>query len=152
MRAFFDTSALVKNYVRESGSEAVHAQIEQADEVLLSVLAVPEALSTFNRLRRERKLDGDRYAQLKRTLAADVADASVVALSPAVLAKAVECLEQAPLRASDAIHVASAVEAMADRFVSADRRQCAAARAMGLVVEEIPTEDDADGGADGTAR
>jgi hypothetical protein len=137
VRTFFDASALTKHYVRESGSATVHARIAETTELLVSVLVVPEIISAFNRLRREGKIDADRYARLKQTMMADVEDATVISLTPSVLSHAVECLERAPLRASDAIHVASAREALVDLFVSGDERQCEAARGMGLLVQAL---------------
>ena len=137
MRVFLDSSALAKYYIREPGSRAVRAWLERADELLLSVLALPEVMSVFNRLQREGKIAHAQYAELKRKAIADVQDATVVPLTPEVLGTAIDCLERAPLRALDALHVASAIEANADRFVSADRRQCRAAQAVGLRVEEV---------------
>ncbi len=137
MRHFFDSSALAKLYIREPGRAAVRSVLAEADELLLSVLALPEILSMLNRLRREGKIPRDEYATQKRLVVADVADATVIGLTSAVVARTIDCLERATVRASDAIHVASALEADVDRFVSADRRQCDAARAVGLRVEEI---------------
>jgi len=141
MRTFLDSSALTKHYVREAGSETVHERIAEARELLVSVLVIPEIISAFNRLRREGKIDADRYTRLKQTMMADVEDATLVSLTPSVLSQAVECLERARLRASDAVHIASAKEAIADLFVSGDQRQCEAARAMGLRVEEVPSDE-----------
>lgn len=137
MRDFFDSSALAKLYIREPGRAAVRSVLAEADELLLSVLALPEILSMLNRLRREGKIPRDEYTTQKRLVVADVADATVIGLTSAVVARTIDCLERATLRASDAIHVASALEAGVDQFVSADRRQCEAARAVGLRVEEI---------------
>ncbi len=137
MRHFFDSSALAKLYIREPGRAAVRSVLAEADELLLSVLALPEILSMLNRLRREGKIPRDEYATQKRLVVADVADATVIGLTSAVVARTIDCLERATVRASDAIHVASALEADVDQFVSADRRQCDAARAVGLRVEEI---------------
>ena len=138
MRLFIDSSALAKRYIRECGSDQVLAHCAEADEIILSVLAVPEVMSGLNRLRREHSLSEDMYLQAKGSLAADVAGATVVGLTPAIVGKAVSCLESATLRAPDAIHVASALECQADLFLSADLRQCKAARAMGLKVEQVP--------------
>jgi predicted nucleic acid-binding protein len=52
----------------------------------------------------------------------------------------VELLERWPLGSSDALHIACAAEWSAQLFVSADGRQCRAARAYGLRVEELKPE------------
>ena len=45
---------------------------------------------------------------------------------------AVQSLEMHTLRAMDAIHIGCATAAAVDCFLSADRRQCTAAEAIGL--------------------
>ena len=139
MRTFFDSSALAKRYVAERGSDLVLERCSKAREVILAVIAVPELLSAFNRLRREGKLADRDYLILKAELAADVAAASLVDLTPAVVESAINCLERFPLRAMDALHVGAAVTSAAELFVSSDHRQCQAARGLGLSVDEIPS-------------
>jgi predicted nucleic acid-binding protein len=137
MRLFLDSSAFLKHYIDEPGSSCVRARLREADALVLSVIAWPEIISALNRLQRGGALGDEDYGAVKRELEEDFGNAAVVALSAEVLERTARCLEIAPLRASDAIHVASAIEAGVDRFVSADRRQCKAARAMGLRVELV---------------
>lgn len=144
MRLYMDSSAFVKRYIEEPGTDRVQALLEVADELFLSMLTLPEVAGALNRLRRERRLSDADYLSCKQRLLVDLGGASVVAITPTLLSGAVRCLERAPLRAADALHVAAALEASPDRFVSADRRQCEAARAMGLVVEDVSS--DAEGG------
>jgi hypothetical protein len=62
----------------------------------------------------------------------------VVSVTDQVVARAVELLQRWPLRSSDALHLASAAEWSAELFVSADEKQCTAARRYGLQVEQLP--------------
>jgi predicted nucleic acid-binding protein len=89
------------------------------------------------RLRREGKLTPDKYTEIRRAWLTHVEDAGVMPVNSAVIARAIELLERFPLRSSDAIQVASALEWSADCFISADERQCAAAKACGLKVERL---------------
>jgi len=138
VRAFLDSSALAKLYLHEPGRALVEARLAEAQELILSVLALPEVISALTRLRRSGDIDDEEYLAQKQRVTADAADAAIVGVTPVVVRRAVECLERAPLRASDAVHVASAIEAEADAFVSADQRQCNAAREMGLRVVAVP--------------
>jgi predicted nucleic acid-binding protein len=70
-------------------------------------------------------------------LLADIEDAAVCDLTPAVLGQAVSSLETSVLRGMDAIHIGSAVVLQADVFVSADARQLEAAARAGLRVEAV---------------
>ena len=68
---------------------------------------------------------------------ADIEDAALCDLAPAVLAQAVSSLENNVLRGMAAIHISSAVVLKADVFVSSDKRQCEAAKRAGLQVELV---------------
>ncbi len=134
MRVFFDTSAFVKRYVSEAGTDAVLEWCDRATEIGLSGIALPEMISAFCRLRREARITDTQYQQLKSLLFADIEDAAVCDLTPAVLAQAVSSLETSALRGMDAIHIGSAIVLKADVFVSADLRQRDAAARAGLQV------------------
>jgi len=137
VRLFLDTSALIKRYVTEPGSERVLELSAEADALAVSVVALPEAISTLRRLVRETRLTEAHYRALKAAITQDLADADVCDLTPSALRYAVRCLERNPLRALDAVHVGCARVYRPDRFLSADRRQSAAARNEGLPVELV---------------
>lgn len=135
MRVFFDSSAFVKRYVYEAGTDKVLTWCDRASEIGLSGIALPEIISAFCRLRREGKIDAPQYRQLKSLLLADIEDAAICDLTPEVLSQAVASLENDVLRGMDAIHIGSAVALKADVFVTSDKRQHAAAVRAGLRVE-----------------
>ena len=137
MRIALDASALAKRYIQEDGSQRVGQLCAQAEEVILSVVSIAEIISAFNRRRREKRLTARQYTTLKKDLAADANQATVLSITSPVLKKAIVALEKSPLRALDAIGVATALDTSCDLFVSADARQCTAARALGLHVEQI---------------
>ena len=137
MRVFFDTSAFVKRYVSEAGTDTVLQWCDQATEIILSGIALAEIVSTFCRLQREGKITDTQYRQLKSLLMADIEDAAICDLTPVVLAHAIWSLEKNVLRGMDAIHIGSALALKADVFISADRRQLEAAARTGLRVESV---------------
>lgn len=137
MRVYFDSSAFAKRYIDEAGTAEVLAWCERADELALSVIAVPELISAFCRLRRERRLTRDQYERLKSDLLADLSDALVCDTTPQVVQRAVSALESHVLRGMDAIHVGAALVCEAEMFISADAQQCAAARAGSLAVTKV---------------
>jgi predicted nucleic acid-binding protein len=106
---FFDTSALTKRYVEEEGSDQVRALCAEADALGVSVLVVPELISTLCRLVREGRLSPEDYRSLKSALQADLSDADLCDLSQDAFDQALLCLERHPLRALDALHVGSAL-------------------------------------------
>jgi uncharacterized protein len=137
MKVFFDTSALTKRYVEEEGSERVRDLCSSADALAVSVLAVPELISTLCRLVREGRLSSEDYRSLKSAVRTDLSDADLCDLSQDTFDHAIRCLESHPLRALDALHVGSALVYQPDLFVSADRRQVEAADREGLAVVDL---------------
>lgn len=137
MLVFFDSSAFVKRYIREPGTDDVLDWCERATEIGLAGIALPEIVSAFCRLRRESLVSVEQYGLLKSSLLADIEDAALCDLVPTVMAQAVLALENNTLRAMDAIHIGSAVILKADVFISADKRQCEAAVQIGLQVVSL---------------
>jgi len=137
VKTFFDSSAFAKRYVEEPGSDEVEAACLAATDLGLCVICVPEILSAFNRRLRERGLRKSDYKLMKERLLEDVTDATIVDLTPAVIKEAVVMLETSILRAADALHIAAAVAWDAEWFISADRRQLAAARKAGLRTKAV---------------
>ena len=137
MKVFFDTSALTKRYVEEEGSEKVRALCSEADALGVSVLVVPELISTLCRLVRESQLSPEDYRSLKSAVKADLSDADLCDLSQDTFEHALRCLECHPLRTLDALHIGSALVYRPDLFVSADRRQSEAAELEGLAVVDL---------------
>jgi predicted nucleic acid-binding protein len=137
LKVFFDTSAFAKRYVAEQGSEKVLVLCEQADNLTVSVICLPELISTLSRLVREKRLAKSDYLRLKHDATSDLADADICQITSDVLTSVVKLLESHPLRAMDAIHIAGALAVNADIFISADHRQLTAARKAGLKVIDV---------------
>jgi uncharacterized protein len=134
---FADSSALAKRYIFDEKSTDFDGLLQQSDSLAVSVLCLPEIVSALCRRRRERFLTRSQYAAAKAALESDLADAAVIAVIDEVLLVSIGLLEAYPLRASDAIQISSALVWRADLFASADKRQCAAAKAAGLKVAQL---------------
>lgn len=137
MRVFFDSSAFVKRYLREEGTDAVLAWCDQATELCLSGIALVEIVSAFCRLQRENRITEIQYRQLKSLLLADIGDAAICDLTPEVIRHSLICLEGNVLRGMDALHIGSALALKAELFVTADVRQYGAAVQAGLRVVQV---------------
>ena len=132
MKTFFDSSAFAKRYVAETGSQAVDSLCQEATEVALSVLCVPEIISALNRRVREGLLTDREYTEAKKYFSQDIRDAVIVNLVPQVVSTCTKILEASPVRAADALQIACALEWETELFVSADKRQISAAKKAGL--------------------
>ena len=140
--AYFDTSALIKRYVEEPGRREVLALLRKSNCVVSAVLPV-EVRSALRRRVAEKTLDAKRVPAILKRLAADRQFWTVIEVSGEVLATAEALSAAHPLRALDAIHVASArlfaarLALPAFTFVSADIQQTTAARALGINTRQI---------------
>lgn len=139
MPLFLDTSALVKLYVREPGTDAMLRLAAHAGpgELYLSAVAAVEFTSALRLLERT-----------SRASRADVADLLVqfrehqgqrfvrMAVNDAVIETAIGLLDGHPLRAYDAIQLASGLvlnrQAAMTRFVCSDQALLLAAKTEGL--------------------
>lgn len=65
MRLFLDTSAFIKRYVEETGSDRRLELMAQADTLGLCVLTLPEAVSTLRRFVREGRPSANDYEAMK---------------------------------------------------------------------------------------
>ncbi len=137
MKVFLDTAAFAKRYVAERGSNKVLALCQQADHLVVSVICLPELISTLSRLLREKKISKAEYRKLKAGAMADLVDADICQFTPGVLVSVVALLESNPIRAMDALHIACALAVEPEVFVSADHRQLAAARKAGLKIVDV---------------
>ena len=132
MRILFDTSALLKRYLPESGRAAVLELMGQARPIVAAPHCKVELYAALNRVRRETGADALAYQRTCEEVERNFADFDVVPLTTVLERAAVRALEASPMRAPDALHVGAGVAAGVDLFVTADRRQYEGARAVGL--------------------
>lgn len=132
MRVFFDTSAFVKRYIEEPGTDKVVEICGQADSLVLCVICLPEMISTLNRLVRENRLSADDYQKTRDLILREIEDVEICYVTPDVVTQTMRCLENNALRAMDALHLGCALIVEPDLFVSSDHRQLEAARREGL--------------------
>jgi predicted nucleic acid-binding protein len=137
MKLFVDSSSFAKRYIQEFGSDELDDLLQDASELALCVILVPELISGLNRRLRESTLTDGNYRKAKTLLLDDIHDATILQLTPAVISCSVKLLEENVLRAMDALHVACALEWKADIFVTSDRRQLEAAINSGLRAEYL---------------
>lgn len=137
MKTYCDSSAFAKRFVDEAGSDKVESACDQASELGLSVICVPELVSALNRRKRERGITKRQYREAKQHLIDDVRDADVINLTVSVVGSAIAVLEASPVRGMDALHIACALEWGAEIFVTADKRQLNAARKAGLRTQQV---------------
>jgi len=109
MIVYLDTSALIKLYIKEKGSEIVREMIRSADLAATSKVAYVEARAALSRLRREEILNEKDYQLVKGSFQQDWNKYLVVEVTDTVITMGGELTEKYALRGFDVIHLASAL-------------------------------------------
>lgn len=143
MICYLDTSALVKLYVYEPGSEVVRQLVDSAMVVATSKVAYPEARAALARGFREGLFSEIDYRQIVAVLQQDWPRYFVLEVTDSLVWLAGELAEKHRLRGFDSIHLASAITLRAQvksRVIAAcwDVRLWEALSSLGM--EVIPKE------------
>lgn len=108
MTLYLDTSALVKLYAEEPGSDEVRQAVARADLVATSLVAYVETRSAFARKHRFAQIDDSALARYKRDFERDWDGFNRLPADAATIHRAGDIAEQYRLRAYDALHLATA--------------------------------------------
>jgi predicted nucleic acid-binding protein len=136
--AYFDTSVLVKRYVREAGSKRA-AELLRRYRFLSSAIVSLEALSAFSRRKAAGELSERSFDAILSRMRSDRDYWELVEPSAAVLNRSEEMINKAKVRTLDALHIASALmfqdlSGLRVPFITADERQREGAQLVGLQV------------------
>jgi uncharacterized protein len=146
---YADSSVLIKRHITEVGSDwVIHLTDASSDNFIVTAdITQVEGLSAFNRRVREGAVSNTHYAKIAEdwTIVCEE-EYQLVSLSPEVITLSRRLLETYPLRAYDAVQLASA--RFSDQvftaaggspliFLSADKRLLDAARGEGLTVDDL---------------
>ncbi len=149
---YLDSSALVKHYIREAGTDALNsrlqAQAARNTRVFASTLGYAEVLATFARRLQEKLLTKREAMLLFEQFRNDwMFELTQVELTAAVLGFIPRLVASYPLRGADSVHLASALSLRDSArlrlrsatvssltFVASDKTLLAAASVEGLAV------------------
>lgn len=137
MILFCDTSALLKLYILEEGSEAVKARVEEAEAVAVCRIAWAEAHAALCRRAREVAEDAPVIEQAKAALARDWQHFVVLDVDQSLVERAGDYADIFALRGYDSVQLAAAFETGRIArtpvcFACFDTRLNKAARVLGM--------------------
>lgn len=149
MTTFYaDSSVLVKRHIAERGSAWFRTLVDSAagNSIITAQITIVEVVSAFNRRVREATLSPANYIRLRADFDALCGNEyRLIGTSLLVLERARDLLEHHPLRAYDAVQLASSLianDALLNAglhsltFLSADTRLLSAAVAEGLGTDD----------------
>lgn len=134
--AYFDTSVLVKRYVKEQGSAAAR-RLLQRYRFLSSAVAPVEVVSILSRRRTLGELTQRDFVAIRSRLRKDRSYWGLVEVGESVLNQAEELAQKTGLRTLNALHLASvltfqAASGLTIPFITADLRQRKAAEMLAI--------------------
>ena len=140
---FVDTSALVKFYYPEIGSEKVESQILNADKVYLCQLTPTELASALMKKVKDKTLDRVRQETIWNAFLDDLGSLQVelVPLTQRHSEKATQMIRahghKEGIRTLDSLQLVAALEVKEAKFLSSDKSLVALAAKIGLSVEKL---------------
>jgi len=106
---YFDSSALVKRYLKEKGTDVVQSLTTREELVATSKLSYPEILSAFMRKRREGELGEEKLQSILDRLDADWPELFIIEIHDELLPLVKSLIRKYPLKGADSIQLASAL-------------------------------------------
>ncbi len=133
---YLDASALVKLLVPEAESDSLNRALAGLTDIIVSDLALTEVACALGRRTREQRLTRGEAQRLYREASKLHASAHQAELTPPIHRRAERLMLSLtiPLRALDALHLATALDAEAATLVTFDPRLRDAASSHGLFV------------------
>lgn len=105
---YLDTSAWLKLYVEETGSDAVQAAVEQAEQVCTHLIAYAELRAALAKAQRMNRLDATQKAQLLPIIDHDWEALNIILPTEMLIKRAANLADQFGLRGYDSVHLAAA--------------------------------------------
>lgn len=144
MIVYVETSALVKCYLNESGSEQVESYLQDAEVRLSSGLTHLELVAAIELAKRIRRINSAEYRTKMAAINADITSGriSFLGVSASVLRRAIPLIRVHRLRAPDAIQLSTTIETGKLyegelHFLCADHALLDAARSEGLQCKDV---------------
>ena len=134
MKAFIDTSALIKKYVQEKGSDRFDEVLKSVSEIVIAPVTVVEICSALHRRMKDKSLTSRESLYIQKELDRDVPYFSRVIFNEVLEKQAVDLIERYPLKTLDSLQLASGMLAGGDLFVTSDKQL---ARYAGKVVKKV---------------
>lgn len=135
---YIDTSAFVKRYFLESGSDIIDRLFKKSELTMTASLTYAETYAAFNRVYREGGITGSKLKNIIELFEEDWKGLSLIEFSAEARKKIPDLSKKFPLRGADLLHLASALtifeRGIDFQFVASDGKLLNAAEGSGLPV------------------
>ncbi|MGA2731803.1 MAG: type II toxin-antitoxin system VapC family toxin [Syntrophobacteraceae bacterium] len=136
---YFDSSALVKRYIEEKGSDKVNALLEEKSVAATSRLTYAEILAAITRRHKTGDIETPAFEKIKKAFKADWKSFTVVEMRTEVFEFVDTVIDRHALKGADSVHLSTALwlkQTMKEDviFVASDLELLKAAKAEKLSI------------------
>ena len=137
---YLDTSAWLKLYIEEAGTELVSKAITEAEQVCTHLIAYTELRAALAKAQRMNRLTAEQKAMLLPVIEQDWETLNVILPTEMLIKRAAHLADQFGLRGYDSVHLAAAeaisLQIMPQTLIFAcfDKQLNEAAKALGMQV------------------
>jgi len=122
LKAFIDTSTLIKKYIIEKGSDEFDVFLDSVSEIIVSPIYQLEVAAAIDRRLREKTLSRQQARWIQGEVAMDCGFFSKVLWNENLERKAQELIEKHHLKMLDSLQLASGCLSKAGVFVTSDKK------------------------------
>ncbi|MDP3105448.1 MAG: type II toxin-antitoxin system VapC family toxin [Candidatus Methanoperedens sp.] len=147
MNIYIDSSAYVKEYHDETGSDQVHRIFENSkkgyDVILISLWTISETLNAIDKHFMRHELDEDEYNTVLGAIFSDMLDMvenknlKIVDIDSNLVKMSWEYISSEHLSAADSLHLVTAIRSNADIFYAADKKLIRTASSKNLKAIDV---------------
>jgi len=147
MNIYIDTSAYVKEYHDESGSELVHSVFDGAKNgnalLITSLWTISETINTIDRHFMRHELNKEEYNNVLGAIFTDMFEMldnknlKIVDIDTNLVKMSWEYISSEHLSAADSLHLVTAMKSNADVFYAADKKLIGVARKRNLNAVDV---------------
>jgi predicted nucleic acid-binding protein len=122
MRAFIDTSSLLKKYVDEQGADTFDALLLSVSEIIVAPITLLEIHSIIERRLREKTLNTADAAWIEKEFMLDLNFYGVVEFNENLNSECIRIIRKYQMKVLDGIQLSSAIVAKPDIFIVSDKQ------------------------------
>jgi len=131
MKIYLDTSAFVKNYHTEQGSDRIELIFEHAKKgkcsLFMSIWGISETINALDKHRMRNEITQDELNKIVGTILSDISELmdknilEIIDIETELLKMSWEFIINEHLSCSDSLHLVTALQKNCDIFLAADR-------------------------------
>ena len=145
MRIYLDTSALVKRYCEEVGSDVVNEVFESSNEIITSYWTLAEAIAAIDKKVAKRQISEEEKDFVIHVLFSDVLiRVTFMKISNEFIEAILEGILAYHLSADDALQLFSCIVSLSPIFLAADKGLIRAAKEEGLKAFDVENTEERD--------